>query len=139
MKRELSLKSVQFLVCLVAIGLWRYGPKLDGTEFSEGRVTGTVLEMYNIGVLLFGVALLSTFFLRRLAGGIVLVASLLSLPLYLYFVARGPFQWLFGWENAVAPTTFVWSRMGTAGIIILLLSTTVGSYALFARTSPSTH
>jgi hypothetical protein len=95
------------LLCLI-VG-WRYGFNLDGTEFSGGRLTGRLLNLNDVGTLLFIPALLVTFFYRRIAAATSLTASLLCMPLYLYFIAPGPFRWVFRGEYKVLlQANFVW-------------------------------
>src|SRR5579864_9746616 len=92
-KRAWKQKSIQAVSCLFCLIMWRYGPKLDGTEFSGGWLTGPLLTLYNSGTLLYGTALLLTFIFRRISAAITIVASLLCLLLYAYFVAPGHFRW----------------------------------------------
>src|SRR4051812_12333797 len=97
MKRGRKPQLLQGVVCLLCAGVTcRYGFLIEGTEFSGGRVTGPLLDMNDVGSLLFVLALLLTFFFRRMAATVTLIASLLCLPLFLYFTAPGPFRRLFG-------------------------------------------
>jgi hypothetical protein len=72
---------------------------LEGTEFSGGWLTGRLLSMADIGAVLFVLALVVTFWLRRIAEGLGLAASLLCLPLLLYVVAPVPFNEIFGFGH----------------------------------------
>lgn len=55
-----------------------------------GTITGPILDMSNIGTLLFMVALPMAFVSRRrIAGVVMLLASLLCLPIYLYSMFPG--------------------------------------------------
>ena len=91
MTRDEKTKLAQAAACLVcAVVVWRYGSDLEGTEFSGGWLTGPLLDMKDVGTLLFVLALLLTFVYRRIAAATTLVASLLCLPLYLYFTTPGP-------------------------------------------------
>ncbi len=96
---------------------------LDGREFSAGKVTGPLLNATEIGILLFLLAFCLTFFYRRAASAIGMTAAILSLPLYLYFVAPGPFRWMFHGEYSVPVAgNFVWSSGRVIGISILLVT-----------------
>jgi hypothetical protein len=116
MKEDMKQKLWQFATCLLCIILlWGYGSGLAGAEFSEGRVTGPLLHMNDVGTLLFVAGLVLTFFYRRIAAAVVLAAALLCLPLYLYFTAPVPFRWVFRGEYSVpAPASFVWTKEGIA-------------------------
>jgi hypothetical protein len=110
----------------------------EGTEFSGGWLTGPLLHMKDIGTLLFIAALLFTFFYRRVAGLIMVVASMLCLPLYLYFTAPGPFRWVFRGEYSVpAPASFVWSTWGMVGILGLAIAACLGVRSLLERSQKS--
>src|ERR1700730_7122881 len=109
MKTNLKEKLGQAAICLLCIILvWNYRSDLEGTEFSGGWLTGPLLDMKYVGSFMFILALLLTLPYRRIAAAIATVASLLCLPLYLYFTAPGPFLWAFRGEYSVpASTTFV--------------------------------
>ena len=82
----------------------------EGTEFIGGWLTGPLLNLYDVGTFLFVPALLLAFFFRRIAAAFALTASLLCLPLYLYFVAPGPFRSVFRGEYSVPlQASFVWN------------------------------
>jgi len=132
MKRDSKENIGQFLVCLLCVILvWIYGSGLEGTEFSGGRLTGPLLDMKDLGTLLFIVAATLIFFYRRIAAAIALVASLLCLPLYLHFLAPGPFRWVFRGEYSVpAPASFAWSNWGIMGAIVLGLTAGVSVHSL---------
>jgi hypothetical protein len=62
MNKDLTQKLAQAAACLLcAIMVWNYGIGLEGTEFSGGRVTGPLLDLYDIGSILFILAVLLTF------------------------------------------------------------------------------
>src|SRR6266404_826947 len=68
MTRDEKTKLAQAAACLVcAVVVWRYGSDLEGTEFSGGWLTGPLLDMKDVGTLLFVLALLLTFVYRRIA------------------------------------------------------------------------
>lgn len=82
MKRINIWLSATCFVCAALV--WNYGGNFDGTEFSGGRTTRTLLHAFDLGLLLFFVALLLSFFYRRLAAVAAVLASLLCLPIYLF-------------------------------------------------------
>src|SRR2546422_3391021 len=102
---------------------WRYSLVLDGTEFSGGAVTGPLLSFEQAASYLFVLALVLTFLYRRIAAVATIVACVLCLPFYMYFIAPGPFrrvvrnvgfkgEWLvFGRAD------FVWNGWAIAGMI----------------------
>ena len=139
MKKDLSRKSWQSAICLLCvILLWRYANDLKGTEFSGGWITGPLLDMKDVGTLLFIASLLLTFLYRRVAAGIMLVASVLCLPLCLYFIAPRPFRWVFRGEYSVpAPANFVWSKWGVARILALVMAACLGVRNLLGRAEGS--
>jgi hypothetical protein len=116
-------------VCFVSgVMVWGYGTSLEGTEFSGGRLTGLLLDMRDVGLLLFVLALLLTFFYRRFAASITLIACLLCLPLYLYFTYPDLFRRTFPnakW-SAPPPATFLWDDWTVVGIVMMMLTAYVG-------------
>jgi len=88
------------LVCLAGVFVaLRNSNGLDGTEFSGGWLTGPLLSMTDVGIVLFLLALIVAFVSPRVAAAIALAASLLCLPLYLYFIAPIPFSQVFGFGH----------------------------------------
>ena len=129
MKKDGKAKLKQATACLLCAALaWRYGSSLEGTEFSGGWLTGSLLDMQDVGSLLFVLALLLTFFYRRFAAAITLIACLLCLPLYLYFTAPGPFRRLFGRVEWSVPlrTSFACDKWTITGIVVLAITAYVG-------------
>jgi hypothetical protein len=99
---------------------------LDGSELGSGRVTGQLLNLTEIGGILLIVALLLTFLVPRVATAVTLTAALLCLPLYLYFVAPGPFRWVFRGEYSVPLTSnFTWTSWPILGIVAFAVTTWV--------------
>ncbi len=120
-KRQALLQAAGCLLCTVLT--WKYGSSLEGTEFSGGRVTGPILDMKDVGALLFVLAFPLTFFYRRTAAATVLIACLLSLPLYFYFSAPGLFRMLFRGEYSVPlNASFAWDNWAIAGMIALAIT-----------------
>jgi hypothetical protein len=141
MKQDGKAKLKQAAACLLCASIsWRYGSSLHGTEFSGAWLTGSLLDMKDVGALLFVLALLLTFFYRRIAAAIALLACLLCLPLYLYFTAPGLFCRLFSkGEWSVPPSAnFVWDNWAITGIIVLVITAYVGVRGLcFAEDTQS--
>jgi len=117
-------QAASCLLCAAVI--WKYAADLYGTEFSGGRVTGPLLDMYDIGRVLFVLALLLTFVFPRVAAAMALAASVLSLPLFLYFAAPGPFRWVVrGNYKVPLRANFEWNNWTIGGIVSLALATYV--------------
>jgi hypothetical protein len=123
MTKDRKQKLLQAASCLLcAIVAWRYPSLLEGTEFSGGRVTGPVLGLFDSGTCLFVLALFLTFVVRRVAAAMALTASLLCLPLYLYFTAPGPFRRVFRGEYSVPlQASFVWDGRTIAGMLAIAI------------------
>ena len=114
--RKKLLQAASCLVCLVVAQRNSFG--LGGTEFSGGYLTGPILDSLEIGGLLFVLALVLTFVRPRIAAALAIVASLLCLPLYLYFSAPGPSRRVFGGEYSVPlQANFVWDRSAIVGVL----------------------
>jgi hypothetical protein len=80
--------------------------------------------MADISGLLFVVALILTFFHPRISATIALVAALLCLPIYLYFIMPGLYQHIFGGESSVPLQTFYyWNSWSAVGILSLVFVT----------------
>src|ERR1700674_5277675 len=108
------------LVCIVVA--WIHLDDLGNSEFGGGWLS-PFFAMANNGSDLFIPAIALTFFYRRIAAVIALIASLLCLPLNLYFIAPGPFRWAFKGEYSVPlRANFVWNNWAIAGIASLLVA-----------------
>ena len=123
----------QASICLLcAVVTWWMFLRLEGSEFSGGSVTGPLLDLYNSGTLLFVAALVLTFFYLRIAAIIAMAASLVCLPLFLYFTAPGPFRRLFPGEYSVPlQARFVWNKFNILGMFILVLAMFVSIRSLW--------
>jgi hypothetical protein len=116
-------QAISFLIC--ACLAFQITSGLDGTEFSGGRLTGPLLSMANGGTVLFAFALLVTFLLPRIAAGIGLVSSLLSVPLCAFLIAPVPFAQVFdhGHEFKFQPTPgFHWQSWPVATLFAVALA-----------------
>ncbi len=125
MKKGGRAELMQAAACVLCAAItWRYGSSLEGTEFSRGWLTGSLLDMKDVGSLLFVLALLLTFFYRRVSAAVSLIACLLCLPVYLYFTSPGTFRWLFkGKYSAPLRESFVWNTWMIFGILVLAIAT----------------
>jgi hypothetical protein len=132
MKRINVWLSASCLAC--AFLVWNYAAGLEGTEFSGGRITGPILNLSDLGLLLFVVVTVLSFFYQRIAGFAAILASLFCLPLFIYFTAPGAFLAVFRGEYSVpAPSNFVWNRWGIAGIVALLTTMSVAFQSMAKR------
>jgi hypothetical protein len=128
LKKDGKIKLMQVAACLLcAAVVWRHEnilAPLGGTEFGGGLVTGPLLTLYDVGALLFVLALLLAVFFRRIAAAITFTAALLCLPLYLYFTAPILFRWIFrsaDWESPLRHG-FVWNKWAVTGIVALMIA-----------------
>jgi hypothetical protein len=91
-----------------------------------GWVTGPILDISQIGTLLF-IPLPMTFVSRRISGAVTVLASLLCLPLYLYFMVPGPFRWVFRGQYKVhLQANVVWEKWSIIGILALAIAAGFG-------------
>jgi hypothetical protein len=112
------------ILCLAMT--WKLTLSIEGTEFSGGRVTGLLLNMADVGILLFAASLITSFWLRRTSAIAGLGASILSLPLCLLLLAPGPFRRFAGGEWSVPlHSSFVWNKWTIAWIVLLVLTAIV--------------
>jgi hypothetical protein len=119
--RQKLLQAASCLVCVVIAQ--RNSFALGGTEFSGGRLTGPILDSFEVGSLLFVLALVLTFVRPRIAAALAIVSSLISLPLYLYFTAPSPFRRVFGGEYSVPlQSNFVWDSPAIVGVLAVAVA-----------------
>ncbi|SRR5260370_286827 len=123
-RRREKWHAIRCLLCFIVA--WAHLDKVGASEFSGGWLTGPLFKIANYGSILFLLSLLLTFFLRRIAGVMALVASLLCIPFYLYCLAPGPFRRVFKGEYSVPlQTSFAWNTWAIAGILSLFLAIVV--------------
>jgi len=136
MSKDLKQKLAQVAMCLLCASVvWRYASELEGTEFSGGWLTGPLLDLKDIGFALFVLSLVLTFFFQKIGAAITTLASLLCLPLYLYFMLPGLFGRVFGGvEKVHLRADFVWNRGTIFGILILVVAVGVGLRGFLATT-----
>jgi hypothetical protein len=126
------------LLCVIAERSYSVG--LAGTEFSGGRITGPILDSYDVGIVLFVLAALLTFVYPRVAAAAGIGAALMCFPLYFYFTAPGPFRRIFPGEYSVPThTNFVWDGRAMFGIVTLAVVTSicVSNLSSFRREAPA--
>ncbi len=104
--------------------LWVHLDDFGASEFRGGRLTGPLFKMAVLGSLLFLLALLRTFFLRRTAATIALAATLFCFPFYLYILMPGPYRWIFKGEYTIPLyQLFHWDNWAVVGVFSLLFAT----------------
>ena len=130
MTGEKAKQMFQAGTCLTGLVIaWKYFLALDSTEFGGGQLTGPLLAVHFVGSVLFVLALMLTFIRPRTAAASALIASLLCLPIYLYFVTPGLFRAMFPGDYSVPFTSnFVWESWAITGV----LTVPVMSYLLKA-------
>ena len=136
--KEVTKQKLWVVICcfsceLVAV---RYQLVLSSSEFSGGRVTGPLLNFHSVGAAALILAALLTPLVRRAAAAIVLAGSLLCLPLYLLFVAPGPFRRIVGgeWKTPLL-SNYVWDGWALMGLITIALAAFVSLQVFLARSS----
>ena len=123
-QKEKMLQAIACLTCTVV--LWVHLDDFGASEFSGGRLTGPLFKMADLGSVLFLLALLLTFFLRRTAATIALAATLLCFPFYLYVLMPGPYRWIFKDEYSVPLyRPFHWDNWAVVGVFSLLFVATL--------------
>ncbi len=107
--------------------------EIDGTEFIGGQVTGPIFTICEIGIIAFVVGIVLAYPLPRIASVISLLASLLSLPFLLYFIAPGPFRAVFRGEYKVPlQSNFDWNRWSLEPAIAVVIVVTISVWNLFS-------
>lgn len=143
MMRELRLRYVQAAVCLLcAAVLWKYAFVFAGTEFGEAWLSGTLTKLFDVGFILFVVALILSFLTRRIAAGAMVAASLACIPLYVYLVAPTFFVRLFprlDWGDRLPPTGLHWDTWVAAGLLSIAVSSFIGFLGLLGDRSRLVH
>jgi hypothetical protein len=120
-------KFLQVLGSILCLAIeWKLTGSLESTEFAGGIVTGPLLHITYAGLLLFTASLLSVLWLGRFSAIAGLLASLLSLPLALLFLAPGPFRHVVGgiWSVPLQ-SSFVLNEWTVGWFVVLLLTATI--------------
>ena len=113
--------SLTVLIALTLL-IWT-SQRLEGSEFSGGRVTGPILDLSDLGCVLLALSLVLAY-LHRTSSSLTLAGSCLCTPLLIYFIAPGPFRSVFRGEYSVpVRTAFVWDgKLGVAAIALTVAS-----------------
>jgi len=98
-RKEKVWHAISCLACTFV--LWVHLDDFGASEFSGGWLTAPMFRMADLGSLLFLVALLMTFFLRRTAAIIAIAATLLCFPFYQFILMPGPCRWIFTGKYSV--------------------------------------
>ena len=121
-RKEKTWLAIGYIACIVVI--WVHLDDFGASEFRGGRLTGPLFYMAVLGSLLFLVAVVLTFFLRRIAATVGLAVVLLCSPFYLYILMPGPYRWIFKGEYSVPlHGPFHWDHWAVVGIVSLLVAT----------------
>ena len=116
--RQALLQAVGCLLCSAVA--WKHQIDLDGSEFNGGRLTGPILVMHGIGSILFVLALLLSFLHSRAAAVGALVASILCVPLYLFFTFPSLSRQVFPGEYSVPLQALSCDRWSVVEILSIL-------------------
>jgi len=131
-KQEL-LQGASCLLCVIVI--WRELEFLGPSEFSGGYISGRLFWVAEKSWFLFVLGLVLTFVFRRAAAAILVAASLLTWPLYLYLTFPGVIRRVTGGEYSVPlAANVIWDRWLIAGMLGLLAMTYVCVRNLSAMT-----
>jgi hypothetical protein len=118
-QKEKLWQAIACLACTTV--LWIHLDDFGASEFGGGWLTGPLFKMADLGSLLFLIALVLIFFLRRTAATIALVATLFCLPFYLYILMPGPYRLIFKGEYSVPLyRPFQWNNWAVVGVFSLL-------------------
>ena len=133
MERLIKQKVCQAIACLACAGvLWIHLDDFGASEFSGGRRAGKLFTMVDLGSVLFLVALFLTIFFPRVAAVIVLTATLLCLPSYLYILIPGPYRRIFKGEYSVPlQRSFAWNNWEVVGILSLGIAAFLSLHSFF--------
>jgi len=110
------------LLCAIAGVLFAF--PVEPTEFSGGWLTGPLLRIHGVSGWLFLLSAALAFFLPRLAAITGLIAVVLALPRYLYFLTPGFFRMVFPGERKVLATSFFATNPSAIGAIATLIVAT---------------
>lgn len=134
-----SAASRQAVACVFSAAVaWRLGRPIEGTEFGGGQLTGRLLEMREMGLLLFVAALFLGFFYRHLAAALSVLACLLCFPLCSWFIAPGIFHRVFrGVWSVPLTANVVWDRWAIAALAVFAITACICLRNLFAASAKS--
>jgi hypothetical protein len=132
---------IETITCILCAALaWKFGAARDGTEFSSGRLTGSLLHLEEIGTLFFTIAIPMIFIYRRVANIVTMTACLLCLPVYLYALMPGLVRRVFHGEYSVPLHGSVyWDTWAVIGTISLLVAFSIHITNLLIRRGSQQH
>jgi hypothetical protein len=135
MTRTRRNQLAQAAICLLcAIAVWRYTFFLEGSEFSGGGITSQLLKADDIGGVLFVLSIPLSFVRIRIAAAIALLASVVCLPIHLYFVALAPFRWIFKDEYSVPlHSNFTGDAWSIVDMVLLISAILISIRNLFSK------
>lgn len=111
-----------FALLLAGCLMFRIYFALDGSEFHGGTVTGPIFNMCEAAIVFFIVGIALAYPWPRIGSVLGLVASLLSRPILVYFIAPGPFRAVFKGEYSVPlQSNFVWDTWSLPPAIAILI------------------
>jgi hypothetical protein len=113
--------------------MWKNMAIVDGSEFLGGSVTGPLFSLADAGLLALSGALVVLFWFPRISAVLAISASLLSLPLILYFASPGLFQSVFKGNWSVPMRNFVWGTWDAFGLLSIFATLYVSVRCLAIR------
>jgi len=132
--RKLAHVSILLLASWLSL---RNTNSLDGSEFSGGRLTGPILTMCEIAIIVFVVGIVLAYPFPRIASVTSLLASLLSLPFLLYWIAPGPVRSIYKGEYSVPlQSNFVWNKWSLGTAVAILIVVVMSVWNLFPVQRP---
>jgi hypothetical protein len=132
LKTKISLACV-YLFCVGVMMRDPYG--LAGSEFRGGLLTGRILSIHLAGILIFVLAIMLAFISLRVSAIAGIVAGLLGLPLYLYFLVPIAFRWFPAEYSVHLQRHFAWNSWALEGVLSIFAAILVSAYIL--RSTPT--
>jgi hypothetical protein len=102
---------------------WRFSDALAPSEFAGGSVTGKLVNLQEISSYMFPAALIASWWFRRVAALLALIACALAIPLYAYFISPGLFRVLLPGPYSIQLGRGVfWDPWAFAGLLTVALT-----------------
>lgn len=137
--RNVRFGKITHIVALL-LATWlmiRIDDAVDGSEFVGAPVTGPLFNMCEIAILIFLVGIALAYPWPRIGSVLGLGASLLSLPILVYFIAPGPFRAVFKGEYSVPlQSNFVWDTWSLPPAIAILIVILISVWNLLPAHRP---
>ena len=106
---------------------------LEQSEFSGGRVTGPLLQVHEVAMSTFVFAAAFACIRPRIAAASSLLAAILAIPMYVYFIAPGAFRAVFRGEySSSLDQHFSWHHLSAIAVLLLAAIFFVGCRLLRA-------